>query len=166
MQAGQLISVRTNPATQFIGGLAQNAAATLNMAMAEGTEDAGLGYLDAGLAALPTVQARLRSIVIQSRQNLDWEVWLWHTDAFNASPTDPALNAPCGFYSFTAASAKQIAAAGLYLYYVSGLDLFYEDLDRTSELHLMLVNRNAVAKSADAAGAIGLQLNFEPTKGW
>lgn len=165
MQAGQLIAVRTDPATQFIGALAQNAAATVNLAQAQAGQDSGDGYLDGGLVSA-SLQARLRSLLIQSRENLAWEVWLWGKDTFNASLTDPAQNFPLGRWAFTAAMGVQIAGAGLWYYYIDGLDQAYVDLDRTGELHLMLVNRSAAAKSAGADGAVCLQLNFENTLGW
>lgn len=165
MQAGILIPVRTNPATQFTAGLAQNAALTENLPM-DFTGAGGDGYVDAGLGAGKTVKARLRSLMLQSVQNLDWEIWLWMKDTFNASPTNPALNFPVGYWSFTSGMARQIATTGLYYYYIDGLDQAYQDLDRSGEVHLMLVNRSAGAKNADAAGAILIQANFENTLGY
>lgn len=162
MQAGQLILVRTDPATQFTGALAQNAAATVNLAM-NFTGPAGDGYVDPGLGAGKTLKARLRSILIQSRENLDWEVWLWGKNTFNASATDPAQNFPFGFVALAGSGAKQIAGAGLYTYFVSGVDVPYLDLDVSGQLHLMLVNRAGAGKSAGAAGAVGIQLAFENT---
>lgn len=165
MQAGQLIQVRTDPATQFTGALAQNAAATVNLAQAAAGQVAGDGYLDGGLASA-SLQSRLRSILIQSVENLAWEVWLWGTDSFNASLTDPSSNFPLGIWSFAAADAKRIGGAGLYYYYVEDMDTPYVDLDNTAELHVMLVNRSVASKTAGANGAVQLQINLEPTLGW
>lgn len=165
MQAGQLIPVRTDPATQFISALAQNAALTENLAM-RFTQAGGNGYVDAGLAAGKTVKARLRSIFIQSVENLAWEVWLWGKHTFDASLTDPTNSYPLGFWSFAAADAKRIASAGLYHYYVEDMDTPYADLDNAGEIHLMLVNRSVSAKTAGSNGYILIQLNMEPTLGW
>lgn len=160
MVSGQLIPVRTDPATQFTAALAQNAALTLNLAQPVGTQVQGNGYVDGGLASGGSVRSRLRSIVIASVENLAWEVWLWGKDTFNASLTDPAVVYPVGRWSFTANMGLQIAGAGLWYYYIDGLDQPYVDLDKTGEVHLMLVNRSAAGKSADTAGAILVQLNF------
>lgn len=164
MQAGQLIAVRTNPATQFTGALAQNAALTENLAMNFLTGDKD-GYVDPGLGAGKTVKSRLRSLDIVSVENLAWELWLWGKDTFNASLTNPALVYPLGRWAFTAGMAVQIAGAGLWYYYIDGLDQSYLDLDSSGEIHLMLVNRSVAAKTADAGGAIMIQLNFENTYG-
>jgi hypothetical protein len=163
MQSGQLISVRTNPATQFLGALAQNAALTLNLTMPITGAIQADGYVDAGLAAGNAVRSRLRSIWIASMENLAWEVWLWASDAFAASPTNPALVFPLGRWTFVANDGVRIGGTGLYYYYIEGLDHAYADFDDTGEIHLMLVNRSAAAKSADAAGAILIQMQFEPT---
>lgn len=165
-QAGQLIQVRTNPATQFIAALAQNVALTLNLTMPPAASVAGDGYVDPGLAAGNSVRMRLRSIWIASVENLAWEVWLWGTDTFNASTTDPAQSFPQSRVTFAAADAVRLAGAGLYYYQIAGLDHPYADLDHTGELHLMLVNRSAAGKSAGADGALLIQLQCEPTLGW
>lgn len=166
MQSGQIIHVRTNPVTQFIGTLAQNAGVDLSLGMAPAGTDSGDGYVDPGLGAGGSVRARLRSINIVSVQNLDWELWLWSTSAFNASATVPGSVYPLGRWGFAAANAARIAAAGLYYYYVDGLDVAYFDgSPRTGNVHMTLVNRNAVTKAATTAGAILIQLGFENSYG-
>lgn len=165
MQAGQLIAVRTNPATQFIDALAQNAALTLNLTPPPAGSPMQDGYVDEGLAAGRGVRARLRSIVIVSVENLAWEVWLWGKDTFNASQTDPAGEFLVGRWAFVTGDGIQIGGAGLYYYYIEGNDQPYGDLDKTGEIHLMLVNRSAAGKTPGVDGAILVQLNFEPTYG-
>ncbi len=165
MQAGQLILVRTNPATQLRGSLAQNAALTLDIPMVT-TQADGDGYVTAGLAAGRTVRGKLKAISIWSVENLLWEVWLWGRDTYNTPTVVSGGLAPLGRWAFpNLTDGVRIAAAGAYFYYKEGLDVAYEDMDSTSEVHLMLINRSAGAKSADDAGAIQLQLAFEPTYG-
>lgn len=168
MQIGQLVNVRTNPATQFTGALAQNAALTENLRIPQGTEVAGLGFADGGIGS---GKSRVRSILIQSVENLDWEVWIWATDAFNVSTSDPALNFPLGYALLAGSTAKRIGGAGLYYYFLSGLDIPLQDEDvitnnGPNEIHLMLVNRAAASKTAGAGGAIRIDLNIEPSTGW
>lgn len=162
-QRGQLITVRTDPATQLRAACAQNAALTLNLPMGSGN-----GYVDAGLAGGKTVKSRLQSLRIASVENLAWDVWLWRSDLFNtyASVADLATQYVAGRYPFAEANGVQIAGTGPYYYYVDGTDEMYQDLDLTGEVHLMLVNRSAASKSADDAGAILIELNFEPCLGW
>lgn len=165
MQVGQLIPVRTDPATQFTGALAQNAVATLNITRPPTTGMAA-GYLDPGLGAGNTVRSILRSVLIASVENLAWEIWLWGKDTFNASTTNPAGEFPWGKKVFATGDAVRFAGAGLYYYYADGLYIPYQDLDQTGEIHLMLVNRSAASKSANANGAVLIQLNLEPCLGW
>lgn len=163
MQIGQLILSQTDPATQFTEALAQNAYATVSLAAG-----ATIGKIDPGVSAAPSVKSRLQSIAVQSVQNLAWEVWLWRSAQFNLSLTDPSLNHPAGRWSFLESDAVRLGAtpAGLYYYYIEGLDHFYVDADNTSKLHVMLVNRSATPKLADASGAIGITFALAPTLGW
>ena len=165
MQAGQIILVRTNPATQFTGTLAQNAAATVSLAtMLPAGTIIGDGYVDGGLGAGLTVRARLRGLTIVSMENLAWEVWLWAKDTFNTFSVLGDLM-PLGRWSFAAGDGVQIAGTGPYYYYVDGNDQPYIDALRKGEINLMLVNRSITGKSAGDPGAILLQLAFEPTYG-
>jgi hypothetical protein len=164
MQLGRLILVRTDAATQFRGSLAQNAVATLNLAAPTGPGQTD-GYLDQGLAAGGVVTARVRTITLVSIENLAWEIQLWGKDTFG---TYSVLNdlVPFGLYTFQTGDGKRNAGAGPYIYYVSGLDIPYVDLDKSGELHLALVNRSAAAKTAGDAGALFVQLGMEPSLGW
>jgi hypothetical protein len=159
MQSGQLTIVRTDPATQFLAACAQNAALTENL-----IQGSGAGQIDGSVAGGNTVRSRLRALLVMSAQNLAWEVVLWGKDTFNTGAIETQY--PLAQWAFAAGDGTQIGGAGLYYYYVDGLDMPYSDLDRTGELHLMLVNRSAGAKNADAAGAVLIQLQLEPTSGW
>ena len=165
MQIGQIIIVRTDPGVQFVAGLAQNAILKADLTPPPATLAQGPGYVDGGLSSGATVKSRLRSVLIASVENLAWEIGLWGKDTFNTS-LNPNLVFPCGFVVFTAGQGLQIAATGLWYYYRDGLDIPYVDLDRSSEVHLSLVNRSVGAKSVGAFGSIMVQLNLEPTLGW
>lgn len=163
MQAGQLVLVRTNPATQFIAALAQNAVGELTMAMPVGAQQAGAGFVDGALGGGGTCRGRLRSITIASVEGLDWTVWFWGNSTF--SDASPALAQLLGFAALPVAGAKRIAGAGLYYYFLGGLDIPIVDLEKVGQLYLGLQPTSA-GKSAAGAGAIALQLAVEPTLGW
>jgi len=167
MQVGQLTIARTNPNTQFILALAQNAADTVDMPGVPAGQSSADGYLD-GSVAPGSARMRIRSLTVISVENLAWEVWLWAKDTFATGagtfPTGQVF--PLAKYSFQAGDAVRIAAAGLYYYNLNGIDLPYEDADASGELHLMLINRSAASKTAGAGGAVQLQFACEPTLGF
>lgn len=153
MQAGKIVLATTSAASQFRSALAQNAGENLS--------------LDLAAQKLATVGQRvdvlIKSIQIISTEDLQWELWFWGRNTFNTA--DPDTNTFRGKWWF-AVSGSRIAASGLYIYYVDGLLIPYQDLDQTTKLHMTLVNRSAAAKSADAAGALRVQLGLEITQGW
>ena len=161
MQAGQLIVVRTNPATQLAGPLAQNVAATVNLTPPTAGSLGGDGFVDEGLAAGRSVQGICRAISLASVDNLAWEVSLWANSTFNGSATDPAQSALLGLHRFVVGDGLQIGGAGLYYYYADPLRIPIFDANNLGDIHLMLVNRSAGAK----AGAILVALDIEATYG-
>ena len=160
MQAGRTTIVRTDPATQFIGALAQNAAETANL-----VQGSDIGQVDGSISAGYSVNGLIVAALILSVENLAWEVMVWGKDTYN-TPTDYADLFPLGQWAFAAGDGLRTGGAGPYYYYIDGLAIPVVDLDRTGELHLMLINRSAGAKTAGAAGALLLQLFIEPTTGW
>lgn len=148
MQSGRFDILRTVGATQFRTACAQNAMITENL---------DLSTLGAGQNA----NLVLRALQIRARENLDYEVWLWGTNGFNVSATDPDQGVCYGFWGFAAADAKQIAGAGLYHSYIDGLAIPYLDVNQLTQLHVGLVNRSAAAKSAGDAGALVIGFVFE-----
>lgn len=150
-QLGRVFFVTTDKDTDFTGALAQNAAATANLAVPQLPSDA---------------QCRLKNIAIISDQQLAWEIWLWATTSFNTGITDLDALYPFGRWSFDSSSGVQIAGTGPYYYYIDGLDVPYMDSAKLSQLHVMLVNRSAASKSAGAAGEIVVKFCLEPTLGW
>lgn len=150
-QIGQVQILRTDPATDFTGALAQNVMATLNKSVAN---------VGGGL----TVRYRLKGLIIASMENLAWEVWLFANNLFATG--NPATAKPLGYWSFAAADAKRPAAAsGLYYYYIDGLDIPVVDDDSLTQLHIGLMNRSAASKTAGAAGALSIGFVLEETNG-
>lgn len=160
-QLGQIVSLTTDPAVDFLDAIAQNAMDLESLA------------LDLSICGTPTARCRITGISIVSTQALDWELWLWNKAA--GAGAGIAANGFIGYWSFIGSAAKQIAGAGLYYYYIFGLDVPYTDEDTDTEkpdplvpsgrFHLGLVNRSATAKTAGAGGAIKITLFVDPTHG-
>ena len=166
-QQGSVELVATDPLTQFRAAIAQNAAAYLDLTLPQ------------GISAGRTCRSRLKGISIQSVENIGWEIWLFtkkRTGAEAIVPAAAAGSAFQGYWTFTASMALRIAGAGLYYYYVDGLDVPYEATDvladgqpddetQRKNLHIALVAREA-GKSADDAGAVRVQFVLEGTLGF
>ena len=130
--------IRTDKDVQWIGSLAQNAAANENIVVK---------FAEAAL------NLSLTGITIVSDQNLAWELDFWNSALFGSS-SDMDLDGWIGLWSFVAANGTQIAGTGSYRYYIDGLNIPLYDADGTQTLHVSLVNRSATAKNAGATGEI------------
>ena len=164
-QAGNLYILSTSSTADFQAALATNAAATLRMPL-----PAALGS-----------RSRWRGLTILSAENLDWEVALYKTsNAYNIPAGGTIDNIHlAGRYRFYASDGTQVAGAGSYMYYIDGMDIPYHDLDSANAqlqptmngslnnlapyINIVLINRNAAAKSAGAAGALSMRLSLEAT---
>jgi hypothetical protein len=150
-QTGRVFFATTDKDVDFTGALAQNASATATLSVPQ----------------LPSsCQARLNNIQIISDQQLAWEVWLWGTSDFAANSSNLDAVFPFGRWAFTAADGVQIAGAGPYYYFISGLGLPYQELAGLSKLNVMLVNRSATSKNAGVTGEIVIKFALEPAVGW
>lgn len=159
MQAGNLQRVRTLSTTHFLGAAVQNAALVENLDV-----KAMLGGDGEGLAAGRHMRSRLHEIRIISAQQLAWEIELWGKAAGIGGA---AIDAEFFLGKFAFASGDGTNATGdtFFHYWVPGLDLSYQDLDLTGQVHIRLINRSAVAKIAGAGGAIVVELGLEATQG-
>lgn len=160
MQLGRIYVVETDPATQFTGALATNAIEL------EDVEP------DMAIGASPDCRLRVVGIVLIADQNLAWELTFWRKKIASGAAS-VAVDSFAGAWAFAAADGKQIAGAGSYRYAIFGLDIPYTDDDAAADrlasgkgrIHLGLVNRDAVAKDAGAAGEIKVVLYVDPTQG-
>lgn len=151
MQAGKVVIARTSASTQFREALAQNAALFLSLDVK-------------GLGVGQRVDALLRGIQILSVENLAWEIWLFRNSQFNNADAD--VNRAHGRWSFVAANAVRIGGAGLYNYYIEGLQVPVHDEDNTSRVHMALINRSAASKTAGDGGELAIALTLEPQLGF
>ncbi len=124
--------------TDYTGAIAQNAGANANLQLPEVAYRGGSIFWITGFSIL-------------SVQALDWELWAFSRNTFQTTIDADSFR---GYWAFTGSHAEQIAATGLYYYYVDGLYIPYADQDGNGQLHLSLVNRNVTSKIAGASGAI------------
>ena len=149
-QVGKIVPVTTVAASQFRSTIAQNAGENLSLDVNNG----GFGI---------RVDSIIRTLQIMSKEDLQWELWFYGKNTYNAS-ADPDVNTRLGWFWF-GVSGRQIAATGLYHYYVDGLYIPYRDLDQTGKIHMSLINRSAAAKTAGDAGAVKVVLGLEMALG-
>jgi hypothetical protein len=147
--------VTSNPATQFVEALAQ--------------DEISINYDLALPVKSPLVF--VNGFTIVSAENLAWELWLFAT---SIGLTDlPSTDALVGMWAFPVIAAQQVgytvtpAGTGvpntLYRYHITGNMIPYYDEEWMNSnstgypaLHLRLVNRAGVAKTAAAPGALAI----------
>ena len=101
----------------------------------------------------------IRQVNVQSDQNLEWDLLLFQTDLFNTADLD--TDRFVARIRLPASLGVQIAGAGQFYYDLQGIDIRYQDLDATNELHVTLVNRSAAAKTAGAAGEFVAEFHYD-----
>lgn len=140
---------KTDPTAQFTAALAQNNGIDLDLLMSGNATPPQPTAL-AGVNG--DTRGNLKSLTIISVQNLAWELIAWEsaTHGTVAAGTVQFI----GRWTFVASDGVQIGGAGDFYYYIDGLDEPLVDADKTAKLHFTLVNRSAVSKLANAAGAI------------
>lgn len=143
-------NVRSDKDSHFTGTIAQNAG-----------EDESL-TLPACLAGINgNARGAVRTITLIADQNLDWEVQFWRSATHGTSDID--TDKWIGKHKFTASTdALQLGGAGSYLYFVSGLNIPYNDADFSGKLHLTLTNRSATGKNAGATGEVIVDIALQP----
>ncbi len=154
-QTGLLFSVASTDGLHFTDALAQNASEAEELTLAE------------AIAAGRVCRARITQIALWASQNLSYEIQVFGRRGPNAQSPDPNLDQFLGRWEFNSADGVRNDGAGLYRYFISGLDIPYEDADRYGELHLRILNRSQVAKSSYGAGShLRVMVWLEPTTGW
>ena len=135
--------LKSDKDTHFSGAIAQNAIESEN------------------ITGLTANEITITGISMIGDENLSYRVWLFETDDFQESDLDNDE-----FVEFVdldlSANGARIAGAGAYYYAQTNLNIDYEDLDATNELHIALQNLSAGAKTAGAAGEIVLKISYIP----
>jgi hypothetical protein len=159
---GNVVRAATTPTTDFTGALAMGASATLNL------------LLPLAIGAGGHSRCIVRHLVIASMEQLAWEVVFFSRKSFALSPI--GSSAYLMSTQFSAGNSKQYGGSGPFYYQSTNIDLPYADHDFDDPtlpiadrvggyLHLMLVNRSAIAKTAGPLGAIEIVCYLEPTYG-
>jgi len=140
----------TDKDTHFTGAIAQDA-----------VEEENVGF-PADWATCKIQKCSVTNVSILSDQQLDWELQFYSTDAH--SNTDADVDTFITALDFIGTDAKQNAGAGLWRYDLDPATFPFEyvDADNTSEFHITLINRSAVAKNAGATGEVKVRITAEP----
>lgn len=106
--------------------------------------------------------AEIRHVVIESDQNLYYQLFFYRTDGFASADLD--IDSFIGWINLDLAThGEQIAGAGKWLLDVRLTEpLLYQDSDASQELHIGLVNRSAAAKIAGVTGEVVIKIGFTP----
>lgn len=155
MQAGNVLRVRTDKDVHFTGAINAGAAATETLAPPT--------YVPEALAAGRHNRGRLKAIRILSKENLAWELMLYANSLFATSNADTQF--PLGRWTFVESDGVIVSGDTYYFYYVDGLDVAIEDLDKLGQINIRLVNRSGSAKTAGANGNMIVELAIELTQG-
>lgn len=161
-QAGNRELVASSSENNFRAAIAQDAAAYLDLLLPE------------SIAAGRTCRSLVKSMSVISEENCGWEIWLFNRKTTAAEPA--VLGSTfIGRWTFAQGDAVRISGAGLYYYYIDGLDIPYETLDVKAAppggpddvlrkfLHMALIPRQ-LAKALNTM--VKVRFDLEPTLGW
>jgi len=125
------------------------------------------------LSGLASNKIKLKNIIIESYDCLDWYVDFWKKSTFNNS--DPDLDSFSGGWKFSKWDGIKKQTTGgdvlpllFQCYYFKQLDgILYECLDGTFVLDVTIMNANETAKTvyapgAPATGYLVLEVSYEP----
>ncbi len=149
-QTGVLIDVTSVDGTDFAATVAQNAGLLTNL-IVRGQR---------GPATMANIGV-VRTLRIMSSVQHAWEVNFFSSD--QTTDADPDVDSFLGRYPFSLPDGVQIAAAGLFRYYVDTLQIPALDRDDTGELHVVIVPRDA---AKGAGETIRLAIGIEPMGAW
>jgi hypothetical protein len=126
------------------------------------TEPLRMGASSEGvnLAGLASNKIIIKNVKVRAAQDLNLEVFFWKTDNFNQGDID--ADSFGGSVGLGGEGSSQVSNDG-WFYSMSGpLEIPYEDLDDSWELHLSLCNRGHEAKRRGAEGAVSVEVEYEP----
>jgi len=111
------------------------------------------------ISGLRTNRVKVSRVTIQSVQALHYQLLLYGTDQFE--------NAVLGTDRYIGLVDLNLALYGItqttsqYRLDARNLDIAYEDLDATKELHLVLKNIDPTSKLASSSGEVKLEIQLE-----
>lgn len=114
------------------------------------------------LTGLLSNKYTIKDINIQSMQPLIWLLQFYGDDGFDDTNLDTDSFLDEIELDMTEDPAFRVNNANQYKLNFSGLEMLYEDYDRTKELHIMLQNQSATAKLAGVNGAVQIDIKMSP----
>jgi len=114
------------------------------------------------LTGLLSNKYTIKDINIQSIQPLKWRLQFYGSDTFESTNLDVDTFLDEIELDMTEEPAFRVNNANQYKLNRSGLNILYEDYDKTNELHIMLQNESATAKIAGVLGAVQIDFRITP----
>jgi hypothetical protein len=141
-----LVFIRSDITAHFTGALITNAMESETIAFPQ--------------TIAGTNEVIIEGIILQSIQNLDWDVFMWTSIEYDNTSLN--VDSFLDYITLPSSMGKSIGGAGQYYYSATGLQTRYKDLDGTKKLHISIVNRSATSKIAGANGAVSLTAVVSP----
>jgi hypothetical protein len=129
--------VSSDPLTQFTGAIVLNA---------NENED---------ISGLQDNEITITGLSVASKENRHYVLYLYESATF-ATPLDIVGSIDVDLPSYGE------LIGGYYCYFPDKLEVDYYDIDATQKLHVSLVNRSALAKSAGALGEVQFVFKYAP----
>lgn len=113
------------------------------------------------LTGLTSDEITITGIAIIADEAKSYRLWFFETDDFQEVDLDNDRFIEFVDFDLTS-KAAQIAGTGAYYYAITGLNINYQDIDASNELHVALQNLDAGAKTAGATGEIVFDFAYTP----
>lgn len=115
------------------------------------------------LTGLTDNKVFIRGVNIQSIQALKYRLIFWTKNTFDDIDLDDDAYIDDVILDLSdAENAFRIGGANQYYLNVSNLNILYEDLDASNELHISLQNLSTTDKNAGATGSVQIDLKYAP----
>lgn len=111
------------------------------------------------ITGLSANRITITGVSVQTKEAKSYRIWLFGTDGH----TDTDIDVDEFITSIAAdmvTDGEQVAGVNQYYYSKMDLNIGYEDIDSTKELHIALQNLDAGAKTAGAAGAVKIKVFY------
>lgn len=139
--------IRTNSLTHFTGSIAMN------------------DHITENLTGLSVDKIVIKEINVQSVQNLKYKLWFWSNDTFESTDLDAdsyRTSILVDLRNSGNGTVDRLNNANQYYLDIRGLNILYEDLDKSNEIHCSVQNLSSTAKIAGALGAVQLDIAYTP----
>lgn len=122
-------------------------------------------HITENLSGISDDKIVIKEINIQSVQNLKFKLWFWSNDTFEDTNLNKDSYKTSVLMDLSDSSNEivdRLNNANQYYLDILGLNILYEDLDKSNEIHCSLQNLSSTMKIAGALGAIQLDIAYAP----